>query len=117
MKHRYEFIMCNPPFYSSPAEVAQSAEAKEYGPHAVSALRRLVVCSPYYPVLGMYGDRNRNDYTWRRGGIRLSYVLRESSTQKSMQVAVSLGSLKNHVLLIIYIQVVYVHAGQNDITF
>jgi 23S rRNA A1618 N6-methylase RlmF len=28
--------MCNPPFYDSVEEVAQSAEAKEWGPNAVS---------------------------------------------------------------------------------
>ncbi|KAH7882085.1 hypothetical protein F5I97DRAFT_1911874 [Phlebopus sp. FC_14] len=31
----YNFTMCNPPFYSSAEEVAQSAEAKEYGPNAI----------------------------------------------------------------------------------
>ncbi|KAL4081621.1 hypothetical protein V8B97DRAFT_62111 [Scleroderma yunnanense] len=31
----YEFTMCNPPFYSSSEEAAQSAEAKEFIPNAV----------------------------------------------------------------------------------
>ncbi|KAF9228174.1 hypothetical protein BS17DRAFT_692951 [Gyrodon lividus] len=31
----FHFTMCNPPFYSSAEEVAQSAEAKEYGPNAI----------------------------------------------------------------------------------
>lgn len=32
---RFDFTMCNPPFYSSLQEVIQSAEAKQYGPNAV----------------------------------------------------------------------------------
>ncbi|KAJ3996978.1 S-adenosyl-L-methionine dependent methyltransferase [Lentinula boryana] len=32
---RFDFSMCNPPFYSSLQDVAQSAEAKENGPNAV----------------------------------------------------------------------------------
>ncbi|KAE9409094.1 hypothetical protein BT96DRAFT_579378 [Gymnopus androsaceus JB14] len=32
---RFDFTMCNPPFYSSIQDVAQSAEAKQYGPNAV----------------------------------------------------------------------------------
>ena len=32
----YDFTMCNPPFYASREEVAQSAEANGVGPHAVS---------------------------------------------------------------------------------
>ncbi|EMD37225.1 hypothetical protein CERSUDRAFT_95480 [Gelatoporia subvermispora B] len=31
---RYDFTMCNPPFYSSREDIAQSAETKEYGPNA-----------------------------------------------------------------------------------
>ncbi|EJF59706.1 S-adenosyl-L-methionine dependent methyltransferase [Dichomitus squalens LYAD-421 SS1] len=31
----YDFVMCNPPFYSSREDVAQSAAAKELGPNAV----------------------------------------------------------------------------------
>ncbi|KAJ4475479.1 S-adenosyl-L-methionine dependent methyltransferase [Lentinula aciculospora] len=32
---RFDFTMCNPPFYSSFEDVSQSAEAKQYGPNAV----------------------------------------------------------------------------------
>ena len=32
---RFHVTMCNPPFYASMEEVAQSTEAKEYGPSAV----------------------------------------------------------------------------------
>ena len=32
----FEFTMCNPPFYSSPEEVAKSASEKDSAPHAVS---------------------------------------------------------------------------------
>lgn len=32
----YDFIMCNPPFYSDREEVLRSAEAKEFEPNAVS---------------------------------------------------------------------------------
>ena len=31
----FEFTMCNPPFYSSPEEVAKSASEKDCAPHAV----------------------------------------------------------------------------------
>ncbi|KAI1790020.1 S-adenosyl-L-methionine dependent methyltransferase [Ganoderma leucocontextum] len=31
----YDFTMCNPPFYSSREDVAQSADAKELGPNAI----------------------------------------------------------------------------------
>ncbi|KAM5539796.1 hypothetical protein V8D89_006609 [Ganoderma adspersum] len=31
----YDFTMCNPPFYSSREDVAQSADAKEFGPNAI----------------------------------------------------------------------------------
>ncbi|KAG7089297.1 hypothetical protein E1B28_010995 [Marasmius oreades] len=31
----FDFTMCNPPFYSSAEDVAQSLEAKEFGPNAV----------------------------------------------------------------------------------
>ncbi|KAJ4463701.1 hypothetical protein C8R41DRAFT_852998 [Lentinula lateritia] len=34
-ERRFDFTMCNPPFYSSLQEVIQSAEAKQYGPNAV----------------------------------------------------------------------------------
>ncbi|KXN86743.1 Putative methyltransferase-like protein C27D7.08c [Leucoagaricus sp. SymC.cos] len=32
----FDFVMCNPPFYSSRAEVARSAEVKEFPPNAAS---------------------------------------------------------------------------------
>jgi 23S rRNA A1618 N6-methylase RlmF len=32
----FEFTMCNPPFYSSPEEVAKSASEKDSAPNAVS---------------------------------------------------------------------------------
>ena len=32
----FEFTMCNPPFYSSPEEVAKSASVKDLVPYAVS---------------------------------------------------------------------------------
>ncbi|OCH87590.1 hypothetical protein OBBRIDRAFT_820559 [Obba rivulosa] len=32
---KYDFTMCNPPFYSSHEDIAKSAEAKERGPNAV----------------------------------------------------------------------------------
>lgn len=32
---RFHFTMCNPPFYASMEEIAQSTEAKEYEPSAV----------------------------------------------------------------------------------
>jgi 23S rRNA A1618 N6-methylase RlmF len=32
----FEFMMCNPPFYSSPEEVAKSASEKDLAPYAVS---------------------------------------------------------------------------------
>ena len=32
----FEFTMCNPPFYSSPEEVAKSASEKDMEPYAVS---------------------------------------------------------------------------------
>lgn len=35
LHNRFHFTMCNPPFYASLEEVAQSTEAKEYGPSAV----------------------------------------------------------------------------------
>ncbi|GAW03002.1 S-adenosyl-L-methionine dependent methyltransferase [Lentinula edodes] len=34
-ERRFDFTMCNPPFYSSLQEVLQSAEAKQYRPNAV----------------------------------------------------------------------------------
>ncbi|KAH9921568.1 S-adenosyl-L-methionine dependent methyltransferase [Epithele typhae] len=34
-EERYDFTMCNPPFYASREEVLQSAEAKEFTPNAV----------------------------------------------------------------------------------
>lgn len=41
---RYDFTMCNPPFYSSRKEVLQSAEAKEFGPNAVRCAYRGNYC-------------------------------------------------------------------------
>ncbi|KAF9239475.1 hypothetical protein BU15DRAFT_88026 [Melanogaster broomeanus] len=67
---RFHFTMCNPPFYSSADEVAQSAEAKEYGPNAenemitpggevqfvsrifIESLRHRTRCSWYTSMLG-----------------------------------------------------------------
>ncbi|KIM74416.1 hypothetical protein PILCRDRAFT_80092, partial [Piloderma croceum F 1598] len=33
----FDFTMCNPPFYSSAEDIAQSAESKEFGPNSASA--------------------------------------------------------------------------------
>jgi 23S rRNA A1618 N6-methylase RlmF len=32
---RFDFTMCNPPFYSSIEDITRSAESKEFAPHAV----------------------------------------------------------------------------------
>jgi 23S rRNA A1618 N6-methylase RlmF len=55
--HRFDFTMCNPPFYSSSEDIARSAEGKEYIPHGVrpSPLR------PQDPIddlwcVGVYGS-------------------------------------------------------------
>ena len=34
----FDFVMCNPPFYSSAEDVSRSAEFKELGPNAVRNL-------------------------------------------------------------------------------
>ena len=39
---KYDFTLCNPPFYSSRDEIAQSAAAKEFGPNAVRKYESLV---------------------------------------------------------------------------
>ncbi|KAI6035112.1 S-adenosyl-L-methionine dependent methyltransferase [Pisolithus orientalis] len=43
---RYEFTMCNPPFYSSTEEMAQSAETKEFGPNAVCTGAEVEMITP-----------------------------------------------------------------------
>ena len=53
---RFHFTMCNPPFYSSMEEVAQSTEAKEFGPSAVNSMAGyreplITFCSRYALVL------------------------------------------------------------------
>jgi 23S rRNA A1618 N6-methylase RlmF len=35
VKHRFDFSLCNPPFYASREEATQSAAAKEFLPNAV----------------------------------------------------------------------------------
>lgn len=42
----YEFTMCNPPFYSSTEEMAQSAETKEFGPNAVCTGAEVEMITP-----------------------------------------------------------------------
>ncbi|KAI6047451.1 hypothetical protein EDC04DRAFT_2864518 [Pisolithus marmoratus] len=42
----YEFTMCNPPFYSSAEEMAQSAETKEFGPNAVCTGAEVEMITP-----------------------------------------------------------------------
>jgi 16S rRNA G1207 methylase RsmC len=34
----FDFVMCNPPFYASEAEMSQLAESREFSPHAVKML-------------------------------------------------------------------------------
>ena len=38
VRHRFDFSMCNPPFYASTAEATQAAAAKEFLPNAVRLL-------------------------------------------------------------------------------
>ncbi|KAF8438425.1 S-adenosyl-L-methionine dependent methyltransferase [Boletus edulis BED1] len=42
----FHFTMCNPPFYASMEEVAQSTEAKEYGPNAVCTGAEIEMVTP-----------------------------------------------------------------------
>lgn len=44
--YRFDFVMCNPPFYSSKQDMVNSAEAKEFDPHSVSALECSVETEP-----------------------------------------------------------------------
>lgn len=57
--NRYEFVMCNPPFYSNPEEVAQSAEAKEFIPNAVLnlSLRTLIFSVSFVRLVQGLGQR------------------------------------------------------------
>lgn len=51
--------MCNPPFYSNPEEVAQSAEAKEFIPNAVLnlSLRTLIFSVSFVRLVQGLGQR------------------------------------------------------------
>ena len=84
---RFDFSMCNPPFYASAEEVARSAVAKTFSPNAV---RPLCSCcpksSPNTPLVGLHGRRSRDDYGWRRGGFREQDGMRESCTRRTLQV-------------------------------
>jgi len=91
--------MCNPPFYSSLEELAQSAEAKEFIPNAVLNISLCSRCSSQSLLLGLYRSCVRDDYIRWRGGLRFAYVFRESSAQVSLQVGEYRGQLKRFILL------------------
>ena len=48
----FEFTMCNPPFYSSPEEIARSASEKDSEPYAVS----------FFPFNSAKGEQHSSRY-------------------------------------------------------
>lgn len=65
--------MCNPPFYSSHEDIAHSAEAKDFDPHAVNKISsQLLPVSLTVPsISGMYRVGGGNDNARRGSGFRV----------------------------------------------
>ena len=62
---RFDFTMCNPPFYASAEDIAHSAAAKEMGPNAVSEI--LLESSKPNIRSGLHGRCRRDDHSgWGR---------------------------------------------------
>lgn len=92
---RYEFTMCNPPFYTSAQDVLRSAEGKELGPNGVSQpLPKNTLTSNQTNMPGLHRRRSRDDHRRRRSSLRLSHDLRVSLTSFSMQVRSFAGRIQ-----------------------
>ena len=84
---RCDFSMCNPPFYSSKEDIQQSAESKEFDPHAVRLVPRIVLCIILMEALiGMYWRRRGDDNRRGRGRLCWTNLGREHTGRDTLQV-------------------------------